>query len=69
MAKKEVSPMVLLPGGQTGAFFSKDCFYCLQAINPAAPKHDVKEPVDPTPWPGLPLSFTANVKAGANRMS
>jgi hypothetical protein len=69
MAKQKLSPVVLLPNGLTGAYFAPNCFYCLQAINPETPKHDVKEPQDPVPWPGQPLGYLANLTAGALRMS
>ncbi|BDD79536.1 hypothetical protein [Burkholderia phage FLC9] len=69
MAKQEkLVPLVHLPHGEIGAFFSPNCLYNLNAINPESPKHD-NTPTDSVPWPGMPLSFTANVKAGANRMS
>jgi hypothetical protein len=67
MAK--ISPLVLLPHGDTGAFFSPNCFYNLNAINPNFPKHDVREPQDPVPWPGQQLGYAANLIAGALRMS
>jgi hypothetical protein len=69
LAKKEMTPLVLLPHGEMGAFFSPNCFYNLNAINPQSPRHDVKEPQDPVAWPGMELSHKSNVIAGANRMS
>lgn len=69
MAKEKLSPLVHLPHGEVGAFFSPNCFYNLHAINRAMPRMEASEPQDPVAWPGLPLSFSANVKAGANRMS
>jgi hypothetical protein len=60
---------VYLPNGHIGAFFSPNCFINLHAINTELPLHEEKEPQDPVNWPGLPLSFKANLIAGANRMS
>jgi hypothetical protein len=69
MAKEKISPLVHLPNGEVGAFFSPNCFFNLNVICPDRPKMEAEEPQDPVPWPGLPLSYKANVIAGANRMS
>jgi hypothetical protein len=69
VAKEKLIPLVHLPHGEVGAFFSPNCFYNLSAINPAMPKMDAQGPQDPVAWPGMQLSYKANVIAGANRMS
>lgn len=69
MAKEKISPLVYLPNGEVGAFFSPNCFFNLKAISEDRPKMEPDEPQDPVNWPGLPLSYKANVIAGANRMS
>jgi hypothetical protein len=69
MAKEKISPLVYLPNGEVGAFFSSNCFFNLKAISPDRPKMEPEEPQDPVPWPGMELSYKANVIAGANRMS
>lgn len=50
MAKKEV-PLVDLPHGQMGAFFSKNCLYNLHALNPDLPQHE-NQTLTPVKWPG-----------------